>query len=149
MVQNLCKKWLLVWKITWGVWIRQAVESPKSWNLIGYFSPKKNIRSAKTLYTEGLFNITLNYLFETPPNSSCNFWNNKSFFTIQLVCIFLAQTLRTFDKISSLKCKFSDFPLLELKFTKFFMPFFKQKVSFSSKFASPFSFMTHNSSKSF
>ena len=34
---------------------------------------QKNIRSAKTLYTEGLFNITLNYLFKTPPNSSCNF----------------------------------------------------------------------------
>ena len=35
---------------------RQAVESPKSWNLMG-FSPKKYIPSAKTLYTVDLSNI--------------------------------------------------------------------------------------------
>ena len=50
--------------------IRQALESPKSWNLMGYFCPKINlskkyIPSAKTLYTEYL---TFNYLFENSPN---------------------------------------------------------------------------------
>ena len=39
-------------------------------------------------------------------------------------------------------CKFSDFPLLTLKFTKFLLSFFKQKVSFSSKYESLFSVMS-------
>ena len=39
---------------------RQALESPKSWNLMG-FCPKKYIPSAKT-YTVDLSNITFNYL---------------------------------------------------------------------------------------
>ena len=59
----------------------------------------------------------------------------------QLLCIFLAQTLHTFHKNIPSKCKFSDFPLLALKFTKFLTLFFKQKVSFSSKFGSLFSVM--------
>ena len=70
----------------------------------------------------------------------------KSFLTTQFLCIFLAQTLHTLYKSSPSKCKFSDFPLLGLKFTKFLMSFFKQKVSFSSKFGSFFSVMRGNSS---
>ena len=96
----------------------------------GLLLSKKYIPSAKTLYTEDLSNITFNYLCENSPNSLCHFWNHKSFFTTQLLCIFLAQTLHTFYKSSPSKCKFSDFPLLALKFTKFLMSFFKQKVSF-------------------
>ena len=59
---------------------------------------------------------------------------------------FLAQTLHNFYKSSPSKCKFLDFLLLGLKFTKFLMSFFKQKVSFSSKFGSFFSVMRDNSS---
>ena len=102
---------------------RQAVKSPKSWNLMG-FCPKKYIPSAKT-YTVDLSNITFNYLCVDSPNYLCHFWNHKSFFTTQLLCIFLAQTLHTFYKSSPSKCTFSDFPLLRLKFTKFLMSFFK------------------------
>ena len=43
MVQSLYKNWLLVSKITRGIWKyldKQAVDSPKSWNLMGYFCPK-------------------------------------------------------------------------------------------------------------
>ena len=65
------------------------------------------------------------------------------FFTTQLVCIILAQTLH--KNIPS-KYKFSDFPLLKLKFIKFLMSFFKQKASLSSKFGSLFSVMRDNSS---
>ena len=109
---------------------RQAVESPKSLNLMGYFYPKKIMPSAKTLCTENLSNITFNYLCKNSLNSLCHFWSIKSFFTTQLLCIFLAQTLHTFYKSSPSKCKFSDFALLALKFTKILMSFFKQKVSF-------------------
>ena len=69
-----------------------------------------------------------------------------SFFTTQLVCIIVAQTLHNFDKNIPSKCKFSDFPLPELKFIKFLMSFFKQKVSFSSKCGSLLSVMRENSS---
>ena len=55
-----------------------------------------------------------------------------SFFTTQLLCIFLAQMLHTFYKSSPSISKFSDFPLLGLKFMKLLTSFLKQKVSFSS-----------------
>ena len=71
---------------------RQAVESPKSWHLKG-FSPKNYIPSPKRSYTVDLSNITFNYLCVDSPNYLCHFWNHKSFFTTQLLCIFLAQTL--------------------------------------------------------
>ena len=94
---------------------------------------KKHIPSAKT-YTDDLSNITFNYLCENSPNTLCHFWNHESFFTTQFLYIFLAQTSHTFYKSSPSECRFSDFPLHALKFTKFLMSFFKQKVSFSSIF---------------
>ena len=57
---------------------RQAVESPKSWNLLGYFCPKIHSFNQNISYRE--FIITFNYLCENSPNSLCNFWNHKSFF---------------------------------------------------------------------
>ena len=45
-------------------------------------------------------------------------------------CILLAQTLHTFSKSSPSKSKFSNFPMLALKFTKFLKSFFKQKSVF-------------------
>ena len=63
----------------------------------------------------------------------------------QLLCIFLAQPLHTFNKSSPSKWKFWDFLLLRLKFTKFLMSFFKWKVSFSSNFASLFGAMRDKS----
>ena len=49
-------------------------------------------------------------------------------------------------KSSTSKCKFSDFPLLALKFTKFVMLFLKPRASFSSNFASLSTLMRDNSS---
>ena len=69
-----------------------------------------------------------------------------SHFSRQLVYIILAQKLHTFDKNIPSKCKFSDFSLLKLKFIKFLMLFFKQKVSFSLNFGSLFNVMKDNSS---
>ena len=103
---------------------RQAEESPKS----GLLLSKKYILSAK-VYIDDLSHITFKHLFKSSPSSSCNIWNHKSFFTAQLLCIFLAQTLHTFYKISTSKWKFLDFPLLALKFMKFLMSFFKEKLS--------------------
>ena len=103
---------------------RKALESPKSWNLMG-FCPKKYIPSAKTLYKVDLSNINFKYLCVDSSNYLWYFLNHKSFFTTQLLCIFLAQTLHSFYKSSPSYCKFSDIPLLRLMFTKFLMSFFK------------------------
>ena len=74
---------------------RQAVESPKSWNLMG-FCPKKYIPSAKV----DLSNIAFNYLCVDSPNYLCHIWNHKAFFATQLLCIFSDQTFHTFNKSS-------------------------------------------------
>ena len=110
---------------------------------MGYVCRKKNIPSAKT-YKEYLSNITFNYLREYSPNSLCHILNHQSFLTTQLHCIFLVSTSHTFYKCSTSKCKFSDFPMLALKFTKFFISFLEARVSFSSNFASHFCVMRHN-----
>ena len=55
--------------------------------------------------------------------------------------LFLAQAEYSFDKISKSKCKFSNFLLLALKFTKFLMSFLEPRVIFSSNFVSLFSIM--------
>ena len=105
--------------------------------MIGYFCPKNTflqLRHLQRIYLT-LFSTTcakirqMTYvIFETSRKK--NFFWKKSFFTTQLLCIFLTQTLHTFYKSSTSKCKFSDFPLLALKITKFLMSFFKQKTIF-------------------
>ena len=60
--------------------------------------------------------------------------------------MFLAETLYAIDKSSTSECKFSDLPLLALKFTKFHMSFLEPRAKFSSNFAPLFSVMRHNSS---
>ena len=137
MVHSLCKNWLLVSKITWGIcttsdkqWKVQKVEIWWATFIQKIHLSKKYIPSAKTLYT---------------PNYLCHFWNDKPFFKTQLLCIMLAQTLHTFYESSPSKCQFLDFPLLGLKFTKFLMSSFKQKVSCSSKCGHFFSVMRDNS----
>ena len=112
----------------------------------GLLPSKKYIPLAKILCKEDLCNNSFNYLCENSPNYLCDFWNHKFFFTTQLLCNFLAQIWHTFQRINLSKCKFSDFPLLAIKFAKFLMPFFKQKVNFSLKFGSFFSVMRDHSS---
>ena len=136
MVQNLYKDF------------RQAVESPKKLKFNGLNLSKKCIPSAKTLYTE-IYLTSLSTSCVKIHQTTCHLGNHKSFFTTQLICIILAQTLHTFDKNIPSKCKFSDFPLLKLKPIKFLITFFKQKVSFSSKFEALFSVMRDNSSALF
>ena len=127
---------------------RQAVESPKSWNSMSYIF-QKNIFLQLKHYIQRIYLTLLQLLVWNSPNSLCHFWNHKLFFRTQLFCIILAQTLHTFDKNIPWKCKFSDFPLLELKFIRVLISFFKQRMSFSSKFGSLFSVMRDNSSALF
>ena len=173
MGRNLYKNWLLVSKIIWTIWItldRQWKSKNMKFKRL-YFS-RKYIPSAKT-YIENLSSITFNYC-EASPSFLYHFWNQKSFFTTQLVSIFLTQTLHTFDRNILAKRKFSDFlllalsfnetglpfsvvrahqkcklselPLLVLKFTKFVMSFLQPRICFSSNFVSLISVMRDHSS---
>ena len=64
--------------------------------------------------------------------------------------LFLAQTIHTLPKRSTLKWKFWDFQVLRSKFLKFLMSILKWKDHFSSNFAVFFFIvMTHNSSVDF
>ena len=142
MVQSLNKNSLLVSKSHGKFGQIQAInEMTKKLKFGGLLLSKEYIPSAKTC-AEDLTNIEFNFLCENSPNSLSHFWNHNSLFTDTTPSYFLSQTLHTSYKSSPSKCKFSEFPLLALKFTKFLMLFFKQKVSVSSKFGSLFSVKT-------
>ena len=64
----------------------------------------------------------------------------------EFFCTFQVETLCAIGTCSISKYKFPDMPLLALKFAKFLMSFLERRVSFSSKFTSPFSVMRHNAS---
>ena len=125
---------------------RQVVKSPKILNLIGYTFAKNKLFQLKhipriylTLRSTNCLKIHV-ILYVTFANM------HKSFFTAQLFCNFLAQSLHIFYNSSPEKCKYLDFPLLTLKFTKFLMSFFKQKVNFFfSKFPYIFGVIGDNS----
>ena len=125
---------------------RQAVESPKSWNSMGHICPKNTFLQLKHIQRIYLTLLSTTYVKIHQIPYICHFWNHESFFTTQLVCIILVQILHSFDKNIPSKFKYSDFLLLDLKYIKFLMSFFKQKVSLSSKFGSRFSVMRDNSS---
>ena len=63
--------------------------------------------------------------------------------------VLFTETLYAVQQGSTSKGKISDLPLFTLKFTKFFMSFVEQGVSFSLNFASPFSDMRHSPSVHF
>ena len=60
----------------------------------------------------------------------------------QLFCTFSSKTVYDLDKRSASKFKFSDFRTLAQKLTKFFMSFYKSRVSFFLNLELPFSVMT-------
>ena len=83
-IQKLVSKIEGIWTTSDKQWKVQKVET--WWT----FVPKKYIPSVKTLYTVDLSKITFNYLCVDLPNYLCHFWNHKSFFTTQLLCIFIS-----------------------------------------------------------
>ena len=113
---------------------RQAVESPKSWNSMGYICLKTTFFHLKhylQIYLT-LLSTTSVKIHQIP----YAIFETMSFFTTQLIYIILGETLHTFDK--KYPIKFLDFLPLKWKFIKFIMSFFKQTVSCSLKFGSLF-----------
>ena len=84
-------------------------------------------------------------IFQTKSQFSFKVWISFRCYERQFFCIFLAEALYAIIyKSSTLKCKFSDLPLLTLKFTKFLMSFLELRVSVLPNSPSLFSDMRHN-----
>ena len=100
---------------------RQAVASPKSWNFMGVYL--KNTFFQLKYYIQRIYLTLLSTTSVKVQQITYVIFDiyHESFFTTQLLCIFLAQTLHTLNKSPS-KCKLLHFPLFRLKFTKFLMP---------------------------
>ena len=107
----------------------QAVESPKSWNLMGYYFCPKNTFLRLKHYIQRIL----------------TFFSTTCVKTHQISYV-IFETISYFPRHNS---DFSDLLLLALNFTKFLMSFFEPRVCFSSNFASFFSVMRHNSSLPF
>ena len=97
MVQSLGMQ-KLVSKIT-GIW----TTSEKQWKVQeveiwwAFVQKKPHIPWAKT-YTVDLSNITFNNLRVESPNYLYHFWKHKSFFTTQLLCIFISSNITYFPQ---------------------------------------------------
>ena len=123
MVQKvLYKNWLLVSKISWGIWTTSdkqwEVQKVETWWATTFVQrtnfPQKYIPSAKALYTEDLTldTETFNYLRKNLPNFFSKPW---VIFHDTTPLYFIGQTLHTFYKSGPLKFKRSGFLLLGVK----------------------------------
>ena len=99
---------------------------------MGYFCPKNTFLQLKDYIQRIYLTLFSTTCVKIHQNTYVIFEIKSHFSRHNSFVFFLAQTLHTFNKCSTSKWKFSDFPLLGLKFTKFLMPFFKQKISFFS-----------------
>ena len=108
------------------------VQNRKSWNLID-LCPKSKFLQLKHVHTEDLSNITFNYLCKNLPNYWCHSWNDKSFFTTQLLCIFLARTLHIFFKSCPWKVRIFRLSSAQIKFHEITRVIFQIKRHFFFK----------------
>ena len=107
-----------------------------------FFQLKQYIISTKVAHQVQIFRLSAarvkvhqnpHVIFQTKSQFFFKVWisfqcHDRSFF-----CTFSAETFYAIDKSSTSKCKFSDLPLLRLKFTKFLMSFLESRVSFFFK----------------
>ena len=72
-LSNITFNWLVVWKMTWGIWqiFTRALESLKIEVLVGSFNPKLKIMSLK--YTEELSVMTLKNDANFEEELACHF----------------------------------------------------------------------------
>ena len=149
IVQSFYKNWLLVLKITWGIWTTSHRQwKIQSWNLMGYVCPKSTFLQLEHYILKiylTLLSTTCMKILQTTCVIFETIYIYKSFFTTQLLSIFLLKHYILSTKVAHQSANFH-FPLLGLRLTNFVMSFFKQKASFSSKFGSFFSVMRDNSS---
>ena len=100
---------------------------------MGYFCPKNTFLQLKH-YIQGIYLTLLSTTCVKIHQIPYVIFETISHFSRHNSSVFFNSNVTFFRQISPSKWKFSDLPLLALKFTKFLMSFFKQNVSFSSKF---------------
>ena len=108
---------------------RQAVESPKSWNSMGYTCPKNTFLQL-THYIQRSYPPLLSTTYVKIHQIPYVIFETLSHFSRQLNCIVLAQALHTFEKNILSKCNISDFSLLELNSSNFSCHFSNKKWVF-------------------
>ena len=126
---------------------KQAVESPKSWNLMGCFCPKNTflqLKHRQRIYPTllSITSVKIHQMISVIFKTMCHFSRHSP--SINFISIILSFTIFYLITYFLQKQRISDLPLLALKFTKFLMTFLEPRVSFSSNFASLFSFMRLN-----
>ena len=117
--------------------LRQAVKSPKSQYSMGY-------SCLKTTFLQ--LNHYIQKIYLTLLSTTCVKIHQIPYVTFETISHFSRQRCILFTKNIPSKCKFSDFSLFKLKFTKLLISFFKQEVSLSLICKSLFSVMRDNSS---
>ena len=90
---------------------RQAVESPKSRNSMGYICPKNTFLQLKH-YIQRIYVTLLSTTCVKIHQIPYVIFETKVIFHDTTRLYILGQTLHTFDKNIPSKCKFSDFQLL-------------------------------------
>ena len=127
---------------------RQAVESPKSWNSMDYICQKNTFLQLKN-YRQRIYLTLLSTTVKNSPNPWFHFWNHKSFFMTHTTCLcFCSSNITYFWQKHAIRVRIFRFFIARVKIHQI-MSFFKQKVSFSSKFWPPFSVMRDNPSAPF
>ena len=108
---------------------REAVESPKSWNSMGYISPQ-NIFLQLKHYIQRIYLTLLSATVKTHQSPHVIFETISHYSRLY----FFRSHITYFWEIYPMKVHIFRLAQLELKFTKFLMSFFEQKVSFSATF---------------
>ena len=144
---------------SWQFWNNKSIPlqilylSSVSWEItpLNCFS-SNNIYFAQKKPIKGKLFETFECSGQNLSNSSCQFWNDKSIplqilhnLLCQLLCTFLAQTIYTLLKWSTLRWTFLRLSGAWVKIRQFLMSILKRQVNCSSNFASFFNVMTHNS----
>ena len=122
---------------------RQAVESPKIWNSMGYICPKNTFLQLKHCMQRIYF--TFNYLCENSPNCWCHFWNHKVIFHDATRMYYFSSNIIYFWQKYSIRVQIFRFLTIRVKIHQIFLVIFQAKSEFFSKFGSLFSVMTDNS----
>ena len=144
---------------SWQFWNNKSIplqilyHSSVSWEITPlYFFSSNNIYFVQKKPIKGKLFETFVCSGQNLSNSSCQFWNDKSIplqilhnLLCQLLCTFLAQTIHTLLKWSTLRWTFLRLSGAWVKIRQFLMSILKRQVNCSSNFASFFNVMTHNS----
>ena len=107
---------------------RQAVESPKIWNSMGYICPKNTFLQLKHCMQRIYF--TFDYLCENSPNCWCHFWNHKVIFHDATRMYYFSSNITYFWQKYSIKVQIFRFLTIQVKIHQISLVIFQAKSEF-------------------